>query len=110
MAKETIGAFGPEYNNRKSGPLNEAIAGRFSDGSRYDIHTADGEVVSGHLRPMATDDMVGVQFSSRAKDVRAVPKQKVLRVTGARNSKEHGGREEVWSRPMHPQDGYGRKG
>ena len=45
MAKETIGAYGPEYNNRKSGPLNEAISGRISDGSRYDIHTADGEVV-----------------------------------------------------------------
>lgn len=110
MAKETIGAFGPEYNNRKSGPLNEAIAGRVSDGSRYDIHTTSGEVVSGHLRSMATDDTIGVQFSSRAKDVRGILKQDVLRVTGARNSKEHGGREEVWSRPMHPQDGYGRKG
>lgn len=109
MTAKTIGDFGPQYNDRYHGPVSESLSGISGNGKRYNLTTAGGDSLSGHLADAADEHGVYVRKSTRAKEERFVPHSDILAIEEARAARD-GSRGQVFSRPAHVQDGYGRKG
>ena len=109
MTAKTIGDFGPQYNDRYCGPVSASTSGISGNGKRYNVTTATGESLSGHLADAADEHGVYVRKSTRAKSEAFVPHSDIRKIEEARAGRD-GSRAEVYSRPAHVQDGYGRKG
>lgn len=106
MTAKTIGDFGPQYNDRYCGPVSNSTSGISGNGKRYNLTTAAGESLSGHLSDAADEHGVYVRKSTRSKADTFVPHSDILKIEEARMARD-GSRAEVFSRPAHKQNGYG---